>query len=112
VAFTAPASNGGSAITTYTATSSPGGVTGTLSQAGSGTISVSGLTAATNYTFTVTATNSVGTGSASSASNQISTDAAPVSQGWTGSASYTIPYTRSYSLYAVGGGGPSSGTYY
>jgi hypothetical protein len=73
VAFTQPASNGGSAITSYTATSSPSGITGTLSQAGSGTITVSGLAASTAYTFTVTATNVVGTGTASAASNSITT---------------------------------------
>jgi hypothetical protein len=73
VAFTAPASDGGTAITSYTATSSPSGGTGTLSQAGSGTITVSGLTVATSYTFTVTATNAVGTGPASAASNSITT---------------------------------------
>jgi hypothetical protein len=73
VAYTAPASNGGSAITSYTATSSPGGITGTLSQAGSGTITVTGLTAATSYTFTVKATNAIGQGPASSASNSITT---------------------------------------
>jgi len=73
VAFTAPASDGGTAITSYTATSSPSGGTGTLSQAGSGTISVTGLTANTSYTFTVTATNAVGTGPASAASNSITT---------------------------------------
>ena len=71
IPFTAPASNGGSTITTYTATSSPDGITGTLTQAGSGTISVSGLTLGQAYTFTVTATNAIGTGSASSASNSI-----------------------------------------
>jgi hypothetical protein len=71
VPFTAPASNGGSAITSYTATSSPGGITGTLNQAGSGSITVSGLTGGTAYTFTVTATNAVGTSIASSASNSI-----------------------------------------
>ena len=75
VTFTQPASNGGSTITSYTATSSPGGITGTLSQAGSGTITVNGLTPSTSYTFTVTATNSVGTGSASSASNSTTTTA-------------------------------------
>jgi hypothetical protein len=68
VAFTAPADNGGSTITTYTATSSPGGITGTLSQAGGGTITVSGLTNGTAYTFTVTATNALGTSAASAAS--------------------------------------------
>ena len=71
VSFTAPADNGGLTITSYTATSSPGGVTGTLSQAGSGTITVSGLTSETAYTFTVTATNSAGTSAASAASNSV-----------------------------------------
>ena len=71
VAFTAPAFNGGSIITSYTATSSPGNFTGTLTQAGSGTITVTGLTNATTYTFTVTATNATGTGAASAASNAV-----------------------------------------
>jgi hypothetical protein len=73
VVFTAPTNNGDATITSYTATSSPGAVTATLSQAGSGTISVTGLTAGTSYTFTVTATNSIGTSIASSASNSITT---------------------------------------
>ena len=76
VAFTQPANNGGSTITSYTATSSPSGITGTLNQAGSGTITVTGLAASTSYTFTVTATNAVGTSAASSASNSITTDVA------------------------------------
>jgi uncharacterized protein (TIGR02145 family) len=71
VPFTAPSSNGGSTIISYTATSSPGGITGILSQAGSGTITVAGLTISTTYTFTVTATNAVGTGAVSAASNAI-----------------------------------------
>ena len=73
VAFTAPAPNGGATITSYTATSSPAGGTGTLSQAGSGTISVTGLSGGVDYTFTVTATNSVGTSPPSAASNSITT---------------------------------------
>ena len=69
VAFTAPGSNGGDPITSYTATSTPGSITGVLNQAGSGTISVSGLSAGTDYTFTVRATNAMGNSSESSASN-------------------------------------------
>ena len=71
VSFTAPADDGGSPITLYTATSSPDGITGTLAQAGSGTITISGLTTDTAYTFTVTATNAVGTSASSSASNSV-----------------------------------------
>ena len=68
VTFTAPANIGGSAITSYTATSNPGGITGT---AASSPVTVTGLTNGTTYTFTVTATNSYGTGVASSASNSV-----------------------------------------
>lgn len=77
VAYTAPANNGGSVITSYTATSSPSGITGTLSQAGSGTITVSGLSENTSYTFTVTATNSKGVSPPSAASNSITTPVIP-----------------------------------
>jgi hypothetical protein len=67
VAFTANAT-GGSAITGFTATSSPGSITGT---GGSSPITVSGLTAGTAYTFTVTATNANGTSAPSAASNSV-----------------------------------------
>jgi hypothetical protein len=73
VSFTQPASNGGSVITSYTATSSPSGITGVLNQAGSGTITVTGLASFTSYTFTVTATNAIGTSAPSAASNSITT---------------------------------------
>lgn len=71
VPFTAPASNGGSTILSYTATSSPGNFTGTIYQAGSGTIVVTGLSNGTAYTFTVKATNAIGEGAASAASNSV-----------------------------------------
>lgn len=74
VTFTANAT-GGSAITGYTVTSSPGGFTGT---GASSPITVSGLANGTSYTFTVTATNANGTSAASAASNSV-TPAVPTS---------------------------------
>ena len=71
VSFTAPSSNGGSAITSYTATSNPGAITGTVSQEGSGDITVTGLTTGTGYTFTVTATNTIGTSAPSAVSSSV-----------------------------------------
>ncbi|ACB77521.1 MBG domain-containing protein [Opitutus terrae] len=65
VRFTAPASNGGSAITSYTVTSSPDGVT--VSGAGVA-LTITGLTNDTSYTFKVTATNGVGVSAASASS--------------------------------------------
>jgi uncharacterized repeat protein (TIGR01451 family) len=81
VTFSPPGNDGGSAITSYTATSSTGGHSGTCS-APCGSITVAGLTNGTPYTFTVTATNGVGTGSPSSPSNSVTPGgAAPVLQG-------------------------------
>lgn len=71
ISFTAPANNGGAIIETYTATSTPGSLTGQVLQSGSGTITITGLTSSTAYTFKVTASNSVGTSSQSSASVSI-----------------------------------------
>ncbi|MFG6466295.1 fibronectin type III domain-containing protein [Roseateles sp. BYS87W] len=73
VSFTAPASNGGSAITSYTVTSSPGGIT---ASGAASPITVTGLSNGTTYTFTVVATNGAGTGGASAASNAVATQAA------------------------------------
>ena len=54
VAFTAPANVGGSAISSYSALSTPGGV---VASAASSPISVTGLSNGTAYTFAVWATN-------------------------------------------------------
>ena len=68
VSFTAPASNGGTAITGYTITSNPGNKTVTTTTT-SGT--VTGLTNGTSYTFTVIATNAKGNSTPSTASSSI-----------------------------------------
>jgi len=74
ITFTAPTDTGGSPITEYTVTSSPGSITNTLAEDGSTrTITISGLSVGTTYTFTITATNSIGTSAASAASNSITT---------------------------------------
>ncbi|MCX7171726.1 MAG: fibronectin type III domain-containing protein, partial [Proteobacteria bacterium] len=65
VSFIAPASNGGSAITAYTVTSSPGGL---IAKGAASPLTVTGLTNGTAYTFTVKATNAVGDSAASAAS--------------------------------------------
>jgi alpha-tubulin suppressor-like RCC1 family protein len=74
IAFTAPITDGGTPITSYTVTSSPGnvqyplGITGTVDGSNGGVITISGLTPGVNYTFTVTATNRIGTSEPSSPS--------------------------------------------
>ena len=92
VSWTAPSSDGGATITSYTVTSSPGGFTATVLYPIT-TATVSGLTAGSSYTFTVIATNGVGSSVAS-----------------TPSASYrcgtgSIVFTTSPSILAI----PSSG---
>lgn len=77
IAFTAPANNGGSAITAYTATSTPDNIVGVLQEIENDTITVSGLTNGTEYTFTITATNAIGTSEVSAISNAIIPEVGP-----------------------------------
>jgi hypothetical protein len=88
LSWLAPASNGGSAITSYTVTSSPGGFTCTTATL---SCTVTGLTNGSSYTFTVTATNAVGTGPASAPSPAVTPAAtvpgAPTGLSATGSTS-------------------------
>jgi uncharacterized protein (TIGR02145 family) len=72
VAFVAPTNNGGSAITGYTVTSSPGGITAT---GATSPINVTGLTNGTAYTFRVIATNAIGNSSPSTASSAVTPSA-------------------------------------
>ena len=120
VEFT-PSSDNGSTITSYTAVSSPGGLTGTGSTS---PVTVTGLTTDTTYTFTVYATNAVGNGAASAASNS-ATPVAPSAGGGTVTydGAYTIrTFTSSGTLtiaggtvvcdvLVVGGGGPGGYMY-
>ena len=68
VRWLTPASTGGSVITAYTATSTPGGFTCTTS---TNACVVTELTNGTSYTFTVTATNAFGTSVASAPSAEV-----------------------------------------
>lgn len=106
VAFTAPANNGGSAITSYTATSNPGGFTAT---AASSPITVTGLTNGTAYTFTVIATNANGNSTASSASNSVTPSSVPgaptIGTATEGNAQASVSFTAPVS----DGGSPITG---
>jgi hypothetical protein len=68
VTWTAPGSTGGTPVTSYTVSCTPSCTSVTSS---STSATVNGLTNGTSYTFTVTATNFVGTGLASAASGAI-----------------------------------------
>lgn len=72
ITWSAPAVSGGAAVTAYVATASTGE---TCSSSGT-TCIIIGLSASTSHTFTVRATNSIGTSLASSASAAVSTTGA------------------------------------
>ena len=76
ITFEAPSDNGGAAITSYAITSDPAGATCTVG-ANATTYICTGLTAGTNYTYTVKAVNAKGESSASLASSPVTAVAAP-----------------------------------
>jgi subtilisin family serine protease/fibronectin type 3 domain-containing protein len=105
LSWNAPASDGGSAITSYTATASPGGATCSTSGLG---CTVTGLTNGTSYSFTVAATNGVGSGSASAAASATpaTVPSAPTGLAATrGNAQVALSWTAP----ASNGGSPISG---
>jgi hypothetical protein len=61
VYFDAPANDGQTPVLYYTAKANPGNATGITLQRGSGSITITGLTKSTTYTFTITAHNINGT---------------------------------------------------
>lgn len=85
VAFTAPASNGGADISIYRASCFNGSSTAVTGTAATSPIVVTGLTNSLVYACSVTATNSAGTGAASS-----TVSATPVA-GTTGAVTYSAP---------------------
>jgi hypothetical protein len=83
VAWTAPASNGGSAITNYTVTPYIGTTAQTSTTVGNVTsTSISGLTNGMAYSFKVKAVNAVGAGPDSASSNVVTPMASPTGFNW------------------------------
>jgi hypothetical protein len=73
VFFTAPKDDGGTPIYYYTATSNPGAISVIAPIQGSGSVTITGLTKATTYTFTLTAHNINGSSRAATSPAPITT---------------------------------------
>ena len=108
VTWTAPTNNGGSALTSYTVTASPGGASATTPNGATTSATVSGLSNGTSYTFSVVATNAFGNSSASSASNAVvpaTTPSAPaIGTAVAGNGAATVAWSKPFD-----GGDPISG---
>lgn len=90
VSWSAPSSTGGSEVASYTVTAS----TGQTCTTSTTSCAVSGLTSGASYTFTVTATNSVGTSVASAVSSALSFNSAPISSPISGSPNIGAPVVK------------------
>ncbi len=100
VSFVAPTSNGGAAITSYTVTATDLTTPANGGETASGVsspITVTGLTDGDTYTFSVAATNSVGTGPASAASSAVVPESVPgaptIGTATRGNASASVTFT-------------------
>ena len=78
VTWTAPADNGGAAVTSYTATAVEDNTKSCSANGSTLTCTITGLTNGSAYTFTVTATNAAGTSAASAPSNSVTPEASSV----------------------------------
>ena len=76
VSWAQPSDNG-SPVTGYTITSTPGGITKTVTGPDTTSATLAGLTNGTGYTFTVRATNAVGDSAASSPTNSVTPAGVP-----------------------------------
>lgn len=111
VAFTTQTLDGGSPITSYLVTSVPGGQTATLSGATGGTVTVSGLSAATAYKFNVVAINANGTSSTSELSNSVTTTSLTAPNIALSSATESATVGQTISAYTISNTGGAAATY-
>ncbi len=96
VTWTAPAANGGTAITSYLITPYIGTTAQTAQAAAAGATSqvVTGLTAGSVYTFKVAAVNAAGTGASSAGTNAVTINAGPtLSFAAPAAGEVAVPYT-------------------
>jgi len=96
VHFAAPSDDGGSAITQYVVTSSPGGLSAT---GFASPLTVTGLTNGISYTFTAVAVNAAGTSATSAPSNAV----VPVAPHGTTPAAASIVFASDYSYDGISG---------
>jgi mono/diheme cytochrome c family protein len=104
VSFNAPANTGGTAITGYTATCVPsGGGSNRTATGASSPLTVASMTNSTQYSCSVTATNSVGTGAASASLNVTPMDT-PVAPAFTSgnATSFTVLNSGNFAVTATG----------
>jgi len=105
VSWTAPTSNGGSPIVSYTVTASPGGATVSVN-ASVTSAQVTGLANGTAYTFTVFATNAAGNGQPSAPSAAVTPRRVPDAPTNVSATPGDTQATVSWSAPAFNGGAP------